>query len=171
MYMYVILVGIFVLAILLFIVALKLIRVMLKVLLMATSVIMIAVVILGFVMISDISDIKQHLGTDTSLILIEENGSYVRGLRHVPDEELEPIGAEEIAIYNDMTLDEILGSNYKIVIFTPAYEDLEEEINIFSNPLAFIKTYKEGNIIIYPELRTTRLLSYFPTNIIQRIIK
>ena len=171
MYMYVILVGFFVLAILLFFVALKLIRVILKVLLMATSVIMMVLVILSFVIISDISDVKKHLATDTSLILIEQNGTYIGGLRHVPDAEMEPIGYEEIAVYNTMTLDEILGMNYKIVIFTPTSDNIEEEVKIFSNPIAFVKAYKEGDLVIYPELKTTKLLSYVPTDLIQKVIK
>ena len=110
MYMYVILVGMFVFAILLFIVALKLMRVILRVLLLGTSVLMMVVVILGFIIIVDISDVKYHLKTDTSIILIDQNDTYIGGARYVPDRDLEPIGPEEIAVYNDMALEEILGN-------------------------------------------------------------
>ncbi len=170
-YMYVILAGIFILSIFLFFLAFKVLRILLKIVLLAVSAAMIILVIFSFVIISDIKDVKDHLNTDTSIILIEANGTYVAGRIYMPGGGLEEIDLEELARYNNMTKDDIVEGHYKILIFSPEEIKPEEQMRTLEKPIAIIKAYKEGEIVIYPEMKTTKFIKRIPTGVIDKILQ
>ena len=170
LYMYVILAGILLLGIVLFIIALKVIRIILKAMLMAVSVIMIVLVVFSFVVISDIREIKDHLDTDSSILLVEVNQTYVAGRLYLPGGDFEELPEDELIRYNNMTKDEIVEGYYKILIFSPKEMESEEQMGMLEKPIAVIKAYKDGEVEIYPELRTTKMIKKMPTGIIERIL-
>lgn len=168
-YIYVIMVGLLILGLFLFYLALKVIRLILKVLMMGAALAIILFVVFSFVVVSDIRDVKEHLNTDTSITLIEKKGEYVRGFIYNPGGDLDEI--DNVTIYNDMTKDEIVEGHYKLIIMQPHEIDDEELLKIYEKPIAIFRAYKEGDILIYPELKTTKMIKKMPTKLIEKILE
>lgn len=167
--MYIPLIVMLVIGIALFIIAFKVIKLVFKVILFACGILLIAVVIFGFFVVSDIKDIKDNFNSQSSIILVEEDGEYVDGRIHFPDSEDRDI--ENTSRYNNMTKEEIADGHYKLIIFKPKDVEYEGKLRMLEEPLTVIKSYKEGDVEIYPQLKTVRLIKSLPTKTVSRIFE
>lgn len=168
-YVYVIMAGLLILGLFMFFLALKAARIVLKVILIVLGLFLVLIVVVGFTVVQDIKDVKEHLSTDTLVTLKEVNGQYESGFMYLAGGGTERLDNETVVRYNGMTKDQILAGHYKIIIFTPE-EIGEKELTVFQKPIALFKAYKDGEIEIYPELKTTKLIKRMPTKLIEKIV-
>ena len=180
--------------IILFVIAFKIAKMVFKTVMFALALALILISVMGFLVISDVKALKEDVIDSRSLVLVMEGEEYTKVLIHEPDDEDRFADEDQLERINSLEKEELVLSYSRLVILTPEEDgggdgvddsDAEEggagrdiaaklgigefDEGLFKDPIAIIKAYKDNDIEIYPELRTSRAINLVPIDFIRDV--
>ena len=132
------------------IVLFKIIKSIVKVLMIGLLILLFIGGSLGFIIYKDIDSLKQNIGNEPMLYLIEENNLFTSG--YVDNQTINETDLQRYnELYTEDKLKEIKGENYKVIFIR---SDLDKEPEKFIEDMSIaslFSEYKNGNIFVYPK--------------------
>lgn len=164
----------------------RLLKSLIKTLMLVAVVLIVIIAGAGFLVWNDVKDLRENFSDSTKLMLLADEDELVFGLEVTT---LDMEGVEKISFgtldswqddYEDEKYKDILGEHYKLIILkNEAFEgDIDSADEMISelkeyfddmSMLFLFKEYKEGNIIIYPETPTLKMVKMIPGGFVERI--